>query len=192
LSNSFAVKEGTVAPVDQEYSNVQAWAGDVRLDYLLADQRRTRLSAELILASGDDDRRHTSNTFGGNEQGSHDHAFNAFGLLNTGLAFAPNVSNLIVARVGASTFPMRDVRFLDRLQIGGDFLVFNKMSREGTIDEATHDGRFLGVEPDIFLNWQIASDVTLAARYGVFFPSSDTVVSGETRQFIFLGLTFAF
>jgi hypothetical protein len=172
---------------------VQAWAGDVRLDYLIADARRTRLSAELIFASGDDDRLHSSNTFGGNSQGSHDNAFNAFGLLNTGLAFAPNVSNLIVFRAGASTFPMRDVSFLDRFQVGADFFVFNKMDRNGTIDEATRDDRrFLGLEPDVFVNWQIASDVTLAARYGVFFPSADTVISGDARQFIFLGLTFAF
>ena len=66
------------------------------------------------------------------------------------------------------------------------------MDRNAPIDEGTLEGRFLGVEPDIFINWQISSDVTLALRYGVFFPNSDVVVSGETRQFFYAGLTFAF
>ena len=55
------------------------------------------------------------------------------------------------------------------------------------------DNRFLGVEPDVYLNWQMTSDVTLALRYGVFFPSSTTFgQSTDARQFFFAGLTFAF
>src|SRR5205823_8868133 len=96
---------------------IQAWAVDGRLDYLLPDERRTRLSAELILASGDDDRGTTSNTFGGNKPNTNDRAFNAFGLLNTGLAFAPAVSNLLAVRLGGSTFPLPDMGPLRRLQV---------------------------------------------------------------------------
>jgi hypothetical protein len=193
LSNSFSTNGGPIGPIDQTYETVSAWAGDVRLDYVFADPRRSRLSAELILASGDDDRLHTSNTFGGNKTGSTDHAFNAFGLLNTGLAFAPTVSNMLALRVGASTFPLPEHAAFRRLQVGADFFVFNKLNEHATIDEGTLDeGRYLGVEPDIFLNWQITSDVTLALRYGVFFPNADVVVSGETRQFFFAGVTFAF
>jgi hypothetical protein len=192
LSNSFTTVGGTVAPIAQSYDHVSAFAADARLDYVFTDPRRTRLSAEFILASGDDDRLHTSNTFGGNKPGTTDRAFNAFGLLNTGLAFAPSVSNLMALRVGGSTFPMPDSTLFKRMQIGTDFFVFGKTDRNAPIDEGTLEGRFLGVEPDIFLNWQISSDVTLALRYGVYFPNADVVVSGETRQFIFAGLTFAF
>ncbi len=192
LHNSFIQEGGGLEPVPQFYNDVSAWAADARLDYLFADARRTRLSAELIMASGDDDRLHSSNTFGGNKPGTKDRAFNAFGLLNTGLAFAPSVSNLVALRTGASTFPVPDSTHFKRLQLGADFFVFGKIDRNAPIDEGTFEGRFLGVEPDIFLNWQINSDVTLALRYGVFFPNSDVVVSGETRQFFFAGLTFAF
>jgi hypothetical protein len=192
LTNSFTTAGGTVAPIPQSYADVSAWAGDARLDYVFTDPRKTRLSAEFIIASGDDDRLHTSNTFGGNKAGTKDRAFNAFGLLNTGLAFAPSVSNLMAMRVGGSMFPIPDSAQFKRLQVGADFFVFGKVDRNAPIDEGTLEGRYLGVEPDIFLNWQITSDVTLALRYGVFFPNSDVVVSSESRQFFFAGLTFAF
>jgi hypothetical protein len=192
LTNSFSATGGGIAPIPQVYDDVSAWAGDARLDYVFADPRHPRLSAEFIIASGDDDRLHTSNTFGGNKPGTKDRAFNAFGLLNTGLAFAPSVSNLMALRTGGSIFPVPDSAQFKRLQIGADFFVFGKVDRNAPIDEGTLEGRFLGVEPDIFINWQISSDVTLALRYGVFFPNSDVVVSGDTRQFFYAGLTFAF
>jgi hypothetical protein len=192
LSNSFTTGGGTLEPIPQTEEDISAWAADVRLDYVFTDARRTRIGAELIAASGDDDRLHTSNTFAGNLPGTDDNAFNAFGLLNTGLAFAPNVSNLLALRVGASTFPIPDQRIFRRLQVGADIFVFNKMERDAPIDEPTLEGRYLGWEPDVFLNWQITSDVTLALRYGIFFPSSDTVISDDSRQFFFAGLTFAF
>jgi hypothetical protein len=65
------------------------------------------------------------------------------------------------------------------------------MDPQAPIDEPTLEGRYLGWEPDVYINWQITSDVTLALRYGIFFPSSD-VISDESRQFFFAGLTFAF
>jgi hypothetical protein len=192
-SNSFTTTGGLIAPVAQTDENVSAWAADVRLDYVFTDPRRTRLSLELIAASGDDDRLQTSNTFGGNAPGTTDRAFNGFGLLNTGLAFAPSVSNLLALRIGASTFPLATGEKFRRLQVGADFFVYGKTDRDAPIDEPTHaGGRFLGVEPDLFLNWQLSSDVTLALRYGVFLPHGDTIVSDQSRQFFFAGVTFAF
>src|SRR5437016_4518292 len=109
-SYSFRAAGGPfIQPIDQTEDQIQAWAADARLDYLFPDLRRTRLSAEVILASGDDDRGNTSNTFNGNKPGTNDRAFNAFGLLNTGLAFAPAVSNLLAFRVGGSTFPLPEM-----------------------------------------------------------------------------------
>lgn len=187
LSNSFAVDSGgAISAVPQQRDDIQAWALDVQIDYLLEDQHRTRVSGELILASGDSDRLTTSNTFGGNQPGTTDRAFNAFGLLNTGLAFAPNVSNLIAVRGGVSTFPLK------RLQIGTDLFFFAKLDSNAPIDESTTDDQFLGVEPDLYLNWQIASDVTLALRYGAFIPGDAIVADDKIRQFLYAGVTFAF
>jgi hypothetical protein len=190
LSNSF--DESTFLPTTQTKDEISAWAADARLDYLCNDPRHTRLSLETIFASGDADRFNSSTTFGGNRPGTRDHSFNAFGLLNTGLAFAPSVSNLMAVRVGASTFPFPDSTRLGRLQVGTDVFAFGKMRENGGIDELTSSGRYLGVEPDVYVNWQIASDVTLVLRYGVFFPNGDVVPNDDARQFFFGGLTFAF
>ena len=40
--------------------------------------------------------------------------------------------------------------------------------------------------------WLITSDLTLATRYGVFFPDGDTFKSNRQRQFFFVSLTYAF
>jgi hypothetical protein len=192
LSNSFTNQGGSLVPTDQTKEDITAFAADLRLEYLLPDPGRTRFTAEAIFATGDDDRVHTSNTFGGNRPGTDDQSFNAFGLLNNGLAFAPNISNLIVLRGGASTFPLTDYKPMRNLQVGADLFLFAKADENAPIDEPTTSGRYLGFEPDLFLNWQIRSDVTLALRYGIFFPDGDTVVGNEVRQFFYGGLTFAF
>jgi hypothetical protein len=176
----------------QDEEDIQAAALNFRLDYLLADQRRSRLTGELILATGDSDRLVSNSTLGGNAPGTKDHSFNAMGLLNTGLAFAPSVSNVTVFRVGGSTFPLPTSASFSRLQVGADVLLFGKMKSDGAIDEPTSDDWYLGVEPDIFLNWQVTSDVTVAVRYGVFFPGTAIEFDDSPRHFFFAGVTLAF
>ena len=190
LSNSFDPQ--TLSGVPQTEDDIEAFALNARLDYLFPDLNRSRFSIEGILATGDDDRLHTSNTFGGNRPDSNDNAFNAWGLMNTGLAFVPSVSNLMSLRLGASTFPFGATGRGRHFQIGADVLVFGKLDPDAPIDEATTEDRFLGWEPDIFLNWQITSDITLALRYGVFFPGTAIVEDDHPRNFFFAGLTFAF
>jgi hypothetical protein len=193
FSNSFAIAGPTIVQIEQTRDDINAWAADVRLDYLLNDRRQSRLSGEFIVSSGDDDRfSHTTNTFGGNLPNTEDESFNAFGLLNTGVAFAPTVSNVMVFRVGATTFPLRDVRRFERLQAGVDLLFFAKTDKDAPIDEETFDERYLGWEPDVFINWQITSDVTIALRYGVFFPGDAIVFDDEPRHYIGAGVTYAF
>ena len=189
LSNSF--DPATFAPVEQTRDDISAGALDYRMDYLFGDPHRSRISFETILATGDPDRLNTTNTFGGNAPGGQDTAFNALGLLNTGLAFAPSVSNLASFRLGASTFPFASGN-LKRLQVGSDVLLFFKFRENAPIDESTHDQHFLGWEPDVYLNWQITSDITLALRYGVFFPGEAIVSDEHPRNFFFAGITFAF
>jgi hypothetical protein len=193
LSNSFELVGFGLVPVEQTRDAIVSGAINARLDYLVADPADTRLSAEVILATGDDDRGHTSNTFAGNAPGTEDNSFNAFGLSNTGLAFATDVSNVAVLRLGASTFPYYDVGPLRRLQVGTDFFAFGKFDEDAPIDETTTPGQqFLGFEPDVYVNWQITSDVTLAVRYGAFFPNASAFPIDDVRQFFFAGVTFAF
>ncbi len=194
LSNSFITTPSGLQQIPQTEDRIHAYAADVRLDYLLSDRRTTRFTFETIVASGDSDRLlSSSNTFGGNRPDTSDRAFNAFGLLDTGLAFAPQISNLLIFRIGALTFPLPEYKRLKRLQIGTDFFIYNKLATNGPIDEPTTDGRYLGCEPDFFINWEITSDVTVAFRYGIFFPG-DAIPdpNDSTRQFISAGVTYAF
>ena len=194
FSNSFELSpSGGLLPLPQTRNSISAAAFDVRLDYLFNDPAQTRLSGELIGATGDSDRGHTSNTFNGNRRNTKDQAFNAFGLLNTGLAFAPDVSNILAGRVGLSTFPLPNQPIFQRMQVGADFFVFGRFEDDAPIDEpVADDRRYLGLEPDLYLNWQITSDVTLALRYGVFFPNGNAFQESDPRHFFFAGLTFAF
>lgn len=194
LSNSFTQDQasGAISQTPQTLDSIEAYALDFQVDYLVGDDRQTRFNFETILASGDDDRLQTSNTLGGNLQGTSDRAFNAFGLLNTGLAFGPSVSNLWSMRLGASTFPFPDVAGVRRMQLGIDFFVFQKFDASAPIDEETSDSRYLGVEPDLYMNWQITSDVALSVRYGVFFPGDSVENDSKVRQFLYTGVTIAF
>lgn len=193
LSNSFVINPPFLSGVPQTRNDIEAYAADVRLDYLLNDPHRTRFSLELFAATGDPNRvLNTSTTFGGSAPGDKDRAFNGFGLLNTGLAFAPVVSNIVAVRGGASTFPFSDIQSLRRLQVGVDVFVYGKFNDDAPIDETTSTANYLGWEPDIFMNWQIVSDVTLALRYGIFMPSDDAFDSDKVRQFVSVGVTFAF
>lgn len=194
LSSPFVFNEnGSTSAVDQTKDDIEAFAFNMQLDYLVGDTRNTRFSGEFIYATGDDDRiASNSNTFAGNSPGTTDGGFNAFGLLNTGTAFSPSVSNLIAIRGGASMFPFPESKFFRRMQVGVELFGFFKAESDAPSDEPTSDDRYLGFEPDLFINWQITSDVSFAFRYGYFFPGSAITADEKDRQFLFAGLTFAF
>ncbi|HWE05192.1 MAG TPA: alginate export family protein, partial [Rhizomicrobium sp.] len=157
------------------------------------DRRRTKFTAEGVLASGDKDRTVTAGTFGGNAPHTRDGAFNSLGVIYDGLAFTPPISNLMVLRVGASTYPVPDGA-LRGLQVGADFFVLGKARIAAPIDEPTNNSRYLGCEPDVFINWQITDDVSFALRYGLFFPG-EAIPSGDqdhVRQFLYAAVTYAF
>jgi hypothetical protein len=177
---------------DQNGEDIAAWSARGQLTQLLTDRGRTRLEFEAIFASGDDDRLTTSDTVGGNLRGTHDTAFNSLGFVNTGLAFAPSLSNIMTFRVGASTFPFPSAEGFEQLQLGIDLFALNKMDPEAPIDEDTSDDRFLGFETDVFANYRITSDLAVTARYGVFFPGAAIQTEKDTRHFVFLGMTLSF
>jgi hypothetical protein len=191
LSNSFEIQPPFLVGIDQDRNEIHAWAADVRLDYLFNDLARTRVNLEFLAASGDDDRIHTSNTFGGNLPGTKDTSFNAFGLLNTGLAFAPSVSNLLMLRAGVSSFPFHNYKRIRNMQLGADLFVYGKFDADAPLAETTLENGYLGWEPDVFINWQVTSDLTLAFRYGIFFPSSEAFPDDDVRQFFSFTATLA-
>lgn len=179
--------------VPQTREDIEAWAGNFKLSYLFRDRNRSRLELETIVASGDDDRLiDTSNTLGGNQSGTDDEAFNAFGFSKTGLSFAAPVSNLVVVRLGGSTYPLRESEVAEKLRIGADALVFNKLRSEGPIDEPTSSEHYLGFETDLYADWRITTDVSWQLRYGVFFPGDAIEAENDARHFLYSGVTYAF
>jgi len=191
LSNSY--DPATSAPVNQTDDPIEACALDARIDYLPGDSRHSRVGIEGIITSGDRDRTTTSATFGGNRPHSGDHAFNALGDSYTGLAFAASLSNLMLVRLSASTYPMPQGMF-GEFQLGGDVMFFGKTETHAPIDETTTNSRYLGFEPDIFVNWRLTDDVTFTGKYGLFFPGS-AIPDGQpnfVRQFLYAGVTYAF
>lgn len=195
LSNSFLIDDSgeaaAIRQAEQTEDDIRAYALDFLLDYAPPAELQPRLSLEFLLASGDDDRGHPTNTFDGNRSRSKDRSFNAFGLINTGLAFAPEVTNLVMVRAGGSVYPAPHIEAFNKLQVGIDLFAFGKFDKDAAIAEPTNDSRYLGFEPDLFLNWQISSDVSLAVRYGIFFPGEAIENDDRPRQFIFAGVTFA-
>ena len=190
--------EGPITVVDPTRDEIHAWALDARLDYYFSDENQTRLTAELVVASGDGDRSyHGTSSYGGNKPGTSDRGFNGFGMTNTGLAFAPSVSNLVLIRGGISTTPFPNVSFVRNLQVGSDLLVFNKLVSGGPINENTADSTYLGTEADFYANWRITSDLALSMRYGVFLPGralshAPGGYGSDPRHFFYSGLTLSF
>jgi hypothetical protein len=189
LSNSF--DNETFDPVAQSEEDINAWAAQLTLDYVPPDRFRSRFGAGVILASGDDDRGRTSDTFAGNASGTDDNAFNALGLLDTGLAFAPEISNIVIVRGTASAYPFPNGGAFREFQCGVDLFAYGKMLHDAPIDEPTRNDVFLGIEPDLFVNWSIVEDVILSVRYGVFFPG-EAIPDRDPRQFLYAAITYSF
>lgn len=182
----------TGLPVDQTDNRINAWASQASLDYFFGDERKSALGTGLILASGDTDRGQSSVTLDGNEPGTNDNAFNGLGLVSAGYAFAPPISNLVIARASASTFPWGGRSgSISRVQLGTDFLLSWKMRKDAPIDEPTTDEKFLGTEGGVFMNWRVAEDVFFQVRYAAFVPG-EAIEDNKIRQFFYTSLTFSF
>lgn len=176
----------------QRKEDVDAFAGRVQLTYLFRDQNQSRLQFEGLFATGDSDRLSSTDTVNGNFPGTTDTAFNSLGFANLGLAFSPSFSNIWALRLGGSTFPFRDIAWLQSFQAGIDVMTFGKMDKFGGIDEPTRVRDHLGSEIDLTFNYRITSDLAVNARYGVFFPGEAIAGSKASRHFVLLGVTLSF
>jgi hypothetical protein len=192
LSDSSAVEGFELVQIPQTWNRIEAWAGDIKIDYAPQDLHNSRLMLEGIAASGDPNRGLTNTTFNGSAPYTDDHAFNAFGLVSTGLAFGAPVSNLAIMRFGASTFPWALTDHFRRLQLGMDIYWINKENARAPIDEASNNVTYLGWEPDFYLNWEVTSDLTLTERYGIFMPNEAAFGNDKARQFLYTGAIIAF
>jgi hypothetical protein len=177
----------------QTQENIDAWAGILNMVYLLRDNQGTRLEATLGFGTGDSDRASSSGTIGGNWPGTHDNSFNSLGYINTGLALAPSMTNLLMARVGASTGIPINPRRPDDFRIGTDFFVFGKTTANAPISAPSTANRYVGWECDLWLDWRVTSDVSFNLRYGLFVPNGGNPAPiDQIRQFLYGGISYAF
>jgi hypothetical protein len=173
---------------------IRAWAFDMELEYLFEHRTRPRLSLEYIFASGDPDRLASpTNSIGGNRGDATDRGFNAFGYRDTGLSFAPVLSNIHVWRAGASCYPFAGDRTFDRLELGTNWFLYWKNRRDAAVSDitATEQSGYLGWEMDYYANWQVTNDLFWTVRSGVFFPGS-AFSDQTTRTFVLTGFTWSF
>lgn len=173
---------------------IRAWAFDVELEYLFDAKGHPRTSLEYMFASGDEDRLGSpTDAIGGNRNDRNDRGFNGFGWRDTGLSFAPGLSNIHIWRAGASFFPFEDSPRFRRLELGTDWYLYHKNHRSGAVSDYTADkgSGYLGWAMDYFANWDITPDLAWTARYGVFFPGR-AFSDQTTRTFFLVGVTWRF
>lgn len=174
--------------------DIKAWAFDTELRYISPGSHRSQLVAEYLLTSGDGDRYGSPNSSaGGNQAGTDDRGFSAWGYRNTGICLAPLMSNLGMVRLGAATYPFCETGRLNRLQLGTDFFLYHKQDGRGAMSDSVSSERdsFIGHEVDFYLNWRLTSDLAWALYYG-FFEPGEAMVDGGLRQTLYTGLTLNF
>jgi len=179
-----------------DQDRICAWALDAGLEYLPMVRMRPKLTAEYMFGSGDSDRRLSANsTVGGNRAGTKDEAFNAFGFRDTGIAFAPRVSNIHIYTAGASFFPLEKHELFRKMEIGTKIFLYHKAKAGGPISDttATKGTRWLGWEWDVFCDWRLTSDLAWTIRYGLFRPGAAFGPSANSgRHMLYTGVIFSF
>lgn len=188
-----AGEQGSSQAFNGGTENIRAMILDSQLEYVFDMDRHPKIMAEYLWASGDGDRGNSTNTINGNAPGTRDSAFNGFGFRDTGLAFAPRMSNLHMLSAGSSFFPFEQHALFRKMEVGAKAYLFAKDAPHGGISDSSADtnSRFLGSEADVFLNWRITSDLSYTIRYGAFRPS-DAFTERDLRHFLYTGFMFSF
>lgn len=173
---------------------IKAWAFDHRLDYFIRHKTKPVISGEYMFASGDPNRLGSpTNAEGGNTGDNVDNSFVGFGFRDTGISFAPSLSNLHAWRLGGTFRPLPDIEFTKDLELGTDFFLYWKNHRDAAVSDSTADlqSGYLGWEVDHYANYRIFSDLSWTVRFGTFFPGS-AFSDQTTRTFFLTGVTWSF
>jgi len=175
---------------------ISAYGWDGELDYLAPWKTHPKFALEYMFASGDPDRLFSpTNSMEGNRAGTTDKGFNGFGYRNTGLSFAPDLTNIHIWRAGAAFFPLESHRseLLKKLELGTDYFLYYKNRADAAVSDslASQQSGYLGWEMDYFINWRFTSDLAWTLRYGAFFPG-DAYSDQTCRPFVLTGLTWSF
>lgn len=177
-----------------ERDEIKAWGFDHRLDYYFRHKTKPVLSAEYMFASGDANRLGSpTNAEGGNRNDHVDRSFSGFGFRDTGLSFAPRLSNIHIWRAGGSFRPLPDIEITKELEVGTDYYLYYKNKKVAAVSDDLADIQtgYLGWEMDYYANYRIFSDLSWTVRFGTFFPGS-AFTDQTTRTFLLTGITWSF
>ena len=179
---------------------IRSWAVDTGLNYYWDAPGRPRFTAEYARATGDPSRSFSGqpqDLLFGNQVGTSEKTFLGFGYLNTGASFAPLFSNLEFVRFGAAMRPFDDSESLtwQNFEVGASSFIYWRPEQDSSISDVRANipgERFLGHEWDLFVNWQMSSDLFLLMNYGVFFPHEGSYSPGNdrSRQFFTVNLNW--
>ncbi|MCK6457000.1 MAG: alginate export family protein [Phycisphaerae bacterium] len=173
---------------------IKAWAFDQELEYLFSHKTEPRLSLEYMFASGDVDRLDSpTNAVGGNRNDHTDRGFVGFGFRDTGVSFAPRLSNIHIWRAGASFRPLPEVELARNLELGTNWFLYHKHRTAAAVSDSLADEQagYLGWEMDYFANYRLTNDLSLTVRFGSFFPG-DAFSDRTSRTFLLTGVTWSF
>ena len=94
---------------------------------------------------------------------------------------------------GASFFPLENVAFFRKMEVGTRSYLYVKDSTNGGLSDlsAGESSNCAGFEQDVFVDYRITSDLSMTVRYGVFTPGT-AFDSREIRNAFLTGLVYSF
>jgi hypothetical protein len=183
----------SVAAGTTQEEDIRAWALLATLDYRFDSPTSAYLALEYLFGSGDPDRGSVTDTAAGNQAGTDDEGFLAFGYVHTGFSLFPRVSNLHILKFGGSLRPLAGVEAFRVLEVGMYAYGYWKDEPSGAISDprATLAEREVGRELDLFLRWRVFSDVGMTLHFGRFWPG-DAYADDDPRDFAGASVTYSF
>ncbi len=186
---------GTSYTVNNEKSDILAFAGIFNLNYYIDAKLKPVLIAQYAYGSGDKDRSDNKSS-NGNISGN-DTSFIYFGTYVGGYAIRPLIANIHIIRGGFSIAPFSESNnpYLKRMTIITKYSYYMKDKKSGKINygEATQSELFVGQGIDISFRWKIFYDLSAFVNYALFLPGNaynDT--ENDKSTFLMLGLNISF
>ncbi|MBU0935448.1 MAG: alginate export family protein [Spirochaetes bacterium] len=181
------------SPLGSSTGSIQAFGGTARYQIQLPVYSSPGISIRYSLASGDPDRSSSRGAQGNTRL--TDTAFQAFGTLNTGLAFRPNFSNMHIIQAGLSLNPLEaGPAALRRTSIGLRYFYYMKYAKAGvvTLGEAPLASHDLGHGIDFNTIWAPFTDLSLTLNAGIFLPGAAFAAGAPVRMTVTGGIGFSF
>lgn len=150
---------------------------------------------DFTYARGDNDRRSVVASGNGSESriGRSDHNFFYFGYVDTGLVYAPRISNMLIHHGGVTV----NLPELPRWQAKLDLYNFRRdVSHTANSDPyITRHGSEMGREADVSLEFRPFANMSLVGDYGIFFagrPHGTSSNSSPRREYFGVSLSLDF